>query len=103
MAQPVFYDPRQARWKRVRRLFDGLGLTITLLIIFFVYTALRSEPLPELLLPTLKRPYRALKENEKEKAKERRRLAARRGHRKSKSAPSQVKRSEERRVGKERR
>ena len=67
MAQPVFYDPRQARWKRVRRLFDGLGLTITLLIIFFVYTALRSEPLPELLLPTLKRPYRALKENEKEK------------------------------------
>jgi cellulose synthase/poly-beta-1,6-N-acetylglucosamine synthase-like glycosyltransferase/spore germination protein YaaH/peptidoglycan/xylan/chitin deacetylase (PgdA/CDA1 family) len=91
MAQPVFYDPRQARWKRVRRLFDILGVTITLLIIFFAYTALRSETLPELLLPTLKRPYHALKENEKERAKERRRLAARRGHRKSKSAPSQVK------------
>ena len=91
MAQPVFYDPRQARWKRVRRMFDILGVSITLLIIFFVYTALRSEPLPELLLPTLKRPYHALKENEKEKAKERRRLAARRGHRKSKAAPSQVK------------
>ncbi|OLE57950.1 MAG: polysaccharide deacetylase [Chloroflexi bacterium 13_1_20CM_2_59_7] len=91
MAQPVFYDPRQARWKRVRRMFDILGVSITLLIIFFVYTALRGEPLPELLLPTLKRPYHALKENEKEKAKERRRLAARRGHRKSKAAPSQVK------------
>src|SRR5712692_5595510 len=91
MAQPVFYDPRQARWKRVRRMFDILGVSITLLIVFFVYTALRSEPLPELLLPTLKRPYHALKENEKEKAKERRRLAARRGHRKSKAAPSQVK------------
>ena len=91
MAQPVFYDPRQARWKRVRRLFDVLGVSITVLIIFFVYTALRSETLPELLLPTLKRPYHALKESEKEKAKERRKLAARRGHRKSKAAPSQVK------------
>src|SRR5712692_6705437 len=91
MAQPVFYDPRQARWKRVRRMFDILGVSITLLIIFFVYTALRGEPLPELLLPTLKRPYHALKANEKEKAKERRRLSARRGHRKSKAAPSQVK------------
>jgi peptidoglycan-N-acetylglucosamine deacetylase len=91
MAQPVFYDPRQARWKRLRRLFDVLGVTITVLIVFFVYTALRSEPLPELLLPMLKRPYHALKENEKERAKERRRLAARHGHRKSKAAPSQVK------------
>jgi cellulose synthase/poly-beta-1,6-N-acetylglucosamine synthase-like glycosyltransferase/peptidoglycan/xylan/chitin deacetylase (PgdA/CDA1 family)/spore germination protein YaaH len=91
MAQPVFYDPRQARWKRLRRLIDVLGVTITVLIVFFVYTALRSDPLPELLLPVLKRPYHALKENEKEKAKERRRLAARHGHRKSKSAPSQVK------------
>jgi cellulose synthase/poly-beta-1,6-N-acetylglucosamine synthase-like glycosyltransferase/peptidoglycan/xylan/chitin deacetylase (PgdA/CDA1 family)/spore germination protein YaaH len=91
MAQPVFYDPHQARWKRLRRLFDVLGVSITLLIIFFVYTALRSEPLPELLLPTLKRPYKALKETEKEKAREKRRLTAHRGHRKTKSAPSQVK------------
>ena len=95
MAQPVFYDPRQARWKRLRRLVDVLGVTLTVLTIFFVYTALRSEPLPELLLPLLKRPYHALKENEKEKAKEQRRLAARHGHRKSKSAPSQVKLNEQ--------
>ncbi|MBZ5722502.1 MAG: glycosyltransferase [Acidobacteriia bacterium] len=90
MTQPVFYDPRQARWKRLRRLFDILGVTVTLLIVFFVYTALRSESLPELLLPVEKRPYHALKEKEKEKAKEKRRSAARRGHRKSKGAPSQV-------------
>ena len=91
MAKPVFYDPRRARWKRLRRMFDILGLSITLLIIFFVYTAVRSEPLPELLLPTLKRPYHALKEKEKEKAKEKRRRAAElRGHRKSKKKPSQV-------------
>src|ERR1700736_1513041 len=92
MAQPIFYDPRRARWKRLRLLFDVIGVSITLLIIFFAYTALRSEPLPDLLLPAQKRPYHALKEKEKEKAKERRKLAAlHRGHRKSKSAPSQVK------------
>jgi cellulose synthase/poly-beta-1,6-N-acetylglucosamine synthase-like glycosyltransferase/peptidoglycan/xylan/chitin deacetylase (PgdA/CDA1 family)/spore germination protein YaaH len=91
MAQPVFYDPRQARWKRIRRFFDALGISATLLVIFFVYTALRSEPLPELLLPLQKHPYHAFKEREKEKAKEKRRLVALRGHRKSKSAPSQVK------------
>ena len=91
MAQPIFYDPRRARWKRLRRLFDILGITATLLVIFFVYSALRSEPLPDLLLPTLRRPFHALKEKEKEKAKEKRRLAAvHRGHRKSKSSPSQV-------------
>ena len=91
MTQPVFFDPRQSRWKRVRRFFDILGITITGLIIFFVYTALRSEPLPELLLPSMKRPFHSLKETEKEKAKEKRRQAARRGHRKTKGAPSQVK------------
>src|SRR5205823_12190580 len=91
MTQPVFFDPRQARWKRVRRFFDILGIAITGLIIFFVYTALRSEPLPELLLPAMKRPFHSLKETEKEKAKEKRRQAARRGHRKTKGAPSQVK------------
>jgi hypothetical protein len=92
MSQPVFYDPRKARWKRIRLAFDVIGVSITLLITFFVYTALRDEPLPELLLAPQKRPYHALKEKEKEKAKERRRLAAvRRGHRKSKAAPSQVK------------
>jgi cellulose synthase/poly-beta-1,6-N-acetylglucosamine synthase-like glycosyltransferase/peptidoglycan/xylan/chitin deacetylase (PgdA/CDA1 family)/spore germination protein YaaH len=90
--QPVFYDPRQARWKRVRRIFDLAALAFTFLVIFFIYTALRSERLPDLLLPIQKRPYHALTEKEKEKAKEHRRLAAlHRGHRKSKSAPSQVK------------
>ncbi len=92
MAQPVFYDPRKARWKRIRLAFDVIGVSITLLVIFFAYTALRDEPLPDLLLAPQKRPYHALKEKEKEKAKERRKLAAaHRGHRKSKSAPSQVK------------
>lgn len=49
MAEPVFYDPRRARWKRVRRLFDVVAVGVSALILVFVYTALRDEPLPELL------------------------------------------------------
>jgi peptidoglycan-N-acetylglucosamine deacetylase len=86
MAKPIFYDPRQARWKRIRRLFDVLGVAITLLIIFFAYTAVRGGTLPSLLLPEQKRPYHALKEKEKT-----RRLAGKQGaHRKTKKAPSRV-------------
>ena len=91
MSNPVFYDPRRARWKRVRLLSNLLGVFITGLVIFFVYSAMHGVPLPELLLQSQKHPYRALKEKEKEKARERRRLAAKRGHRKSKVAPSLVK------------
>jgi cellulose synthase/poly-beta-1,6-N-acetylglucosamine synthase-like glycosyltransferase/peptidoglycan/xylan/chitin deacetylase (PgdA/CDA1 family)/spore germination protein YaaH len=90
MAKPVFYDPRQSRWRRLRRLFDLLGLSITLLVGFFIYTAVRNEQLPKLPWADQKRPYHGLKEKEKEKAKERRRLAAQRTHRKSKEAPSTV-------------
>ncbi|MFY9558860.1 MAG: glycosyltransferase [Terriglobales bacterium] len=94
MPKQVFYDPEQARWKRIRRVFDAAAVALTLLLIFFIYTALRSEPLPDLSLATEKRPYHALKEREKEKAREKRRLAAlaRAGHRRhSRKAPSQIK------------
>jgi len=86
MANQVFYDPRRSRWKRLRRLFDVLGVAVTLLVAFFIYTALRGESLPELLLPSPKRGYRALKEREKRKP-----VARHSRHRKSKTAPSQVK------------
>ena len=89
MAQPVFYDPRQARWKRLRSLFDVLGISVMLLVVFFIYNALHGEQLPELIWQAQKKPYHALKENEKEKARERRRKqAALRGNRKTKSNPS---------------
>jgi cellulose synthase/poly-beta-1,6-N-acetylglucosamine synthase-like glycosyltransferase/spore germination protein YaaH/peptidoglycan/xylan/chitin deacetylase (PgdA/CDA1 family) len=91
MSQPVFYDPRQARWKRLRSLFDVIGISVMLLVVFFIYNALHGEPLPELIWQAQKKPYHALKENEKEKAKERRRKqAALRGSRKTKSNPSPV-------------
>ncbi|MFZ1131705.1 MAG: glycosyltransferase [Terriglobales bacterium] len=93
MAKQVFYDPLQARWRRIRRVFDAAALTFSLLVIFFIYSALRSEPLPDLSWLSEKKPYHALKENEKTKAREKRRLAtlARAGHRRpSHKAPSQL-------------
>ena len=93
MAKQVFYDPLQARWRRIRRVFDVAALAFSLLLIFFIYSALRSEPLPGLSWLTEKRPYHALKENEKVKAREKRRLAtlARAGHRRQpRKAPSQL-------------
>src|SRR5207245_5792933 len=90
MAQPVFYDPRRARWKRLRTLFDVAGIVVSTVIVVFVYTAVRSEPLPKLFLQYQKHPYHALKETEKEKAKERRKQMVHRSHRRTNTAPSQV-------------
>jgi cellulose synthase/poly-beta-1,6-N-acetylglucosamine synthase-like glycosyltransferase/peptidoglycan/xylan/chitin deacetylase (PgdA/CDA1 family)/spore germination protein YaaH len=83
MAKQVFYDPKQARWRRIRRVFDAAAVAFSLFVIFFIYSALRSEPLPGISWLTEKKPYHALKENEKTKAREKRRLAtlARAGHR----------------------
>jgi cellulose synthase/poly-beta-1,6-N-acetylglucosamine synthase-like glycosyltransferase/spore germination protein YaaH/peptidoglycan/xylan/chitin deacetylase (PgdA/CDA1 family) len=93
MAKQVFYDPLQARWRRIRRFVDAAALAFSLLVVFFIYSALRSEPLPDLSWLSEKKPYHALKENEKAKAREKRRLAtlARSGHRhQSRKAPSQL-------------
>jgi peptidoglycan-N-acetylglucosamine deacetylase len=93
MGKQVFYDPLQARWRRIRRLVDAAALAFSLLVIFFIYSALRNEPLPDLSWLTEKRPYHALKENEKAKAREKRRLAtvARAGHRRPpRKHPSQL-------------
>src|SRR6202166_3356413 len=90
MAEPVFYDPQRARWKRFRRLVDLTVAALSALIIFFVYTTLRGEHLPELLFSPQKRAFKALKESEKEKARDRQKKLANRSHRKSKLAPSEV-------------
>ena len=90
MAQPVFYDPRRARWRRLRTLLDVAGIVLSAVVIVFIYTALR-QPIPKLLLPFEKRPYHALKETEREKVREKlRQQAARRSHRRTNVAPSQV-------------
>ena len=91
MAEPVFYDPGRARWKALRRLIDVFAVVFSLLVVFFVYTALRDEPLPELLFSPQKRAFKALRENERQKARDRQKKLANRSHRKTKIAPSQVK------------
>ncbi len=95
MAEPVFYDPQRARWKRLRRFVDALVLAISALIIFFVYTTLRDERLPELLFSPQKRNFKALKETERDKARERRKKLASHTHRKSKVPASEVKLNQE--------
>ena len=69
MAKPVFYDPRQSAGASCAGCLTCSGVSITLLVVFFVYTAIRDERLPGLFLPDQKRPYHALKEKEKEKGK----------------------------------
>src|SRR3984957_623298 len=95
MAEPVFYDPQRARWKRLRRLVDAVVAALSALIVFFVYTTLRDERLPELLFSPQRRVFKALKENEKDKARERQKKLALRSHRKSKLAASEVKLNQE--------
>ncbi|HKN18050.1 MAG TPA: glycosyltransferase [Candidatus Sulfotelmatobacter sp.] len=95
MAEPVFYDPQRARWKRLRRLVDVLVAALSALIIFFVYTTLRDERLPDLLFAPQKRAFKALKENEKDKSRERLKKLASRSHRKSKLPASEVKLNQE--------
>src|SRR6516225_9807960 len=86
MAKPVFYDPQQKRWGRLRRLLNVLGTAITGLILFFFITVIfESEALPRLELPTQKHVLRALKEKDPT-----RKTKAKGTHRKSKSTPSQV-------------
>ena len=97
MAEPVFYDPRRARWKRLRRALDIAAVLVSAAVIFFVYTALRDERLPELLFSPQKRAFKALKESEKEKERlrDRQKKLVARSHRKSKLAASQVRLNQE--------
>ena len=65
----VFYDPERRRWKRLRRGVDILGLALTLLVVYFVFTVLRNTRLPQLLLPAPTHSYRAIKDVEKRHSK----------------------------------
>ena len=88
MNKQVFYDPQRKRWKRLRRIFDILALTGLVLGTLFIINLLRMKPLPELLLATPKRNYRALATPPKttKTAQKLRRSA----HRKTDKKPSEV-------------
>ncbi len=83
MSNAIFHDPQRKRWKRLRIILDLVAAFVSVSIVVFIITLVRSEPLPGVLLPQQKRPYHALKE--------RRRPPKRAStHRKTKAAPSQV-------------
>ncbi len=56
----IFYDPQRKRWKRLRRVLDAVAVLTTLVVAGFLFNVLRHQPLPELLLPTVKHNYKAL-------------------------------------------
>ena len=96
MAEPVFYDPRRARWKRLRRLVDVLVAALSALIHFLRVHDVAGRALAGTCC-SLRRsgPFKALKENEKDKARERQKKLASRSHRKSKLPASEVKLNQE--------
>ncbi|HEX3986479.1 MAG TPA: glycosyltransferase [Acidobacteriaceae bacterium] len=65
----VFYDPRQRRRKILRRLTDLSIIGLTAVLVVFASSVLSRQTLPELLLPTHKPNYKALKERQPELAR----------------------------------
>ena len=84
MPTPVFFDPQRKRWKRIRRTFDVVGVTLSLLLIFFGFTVFRGTRIPDLPLAEQKKSYRALIEKEKKHPKKYG------NHRKTQLMPTQV-------------
>jgi cellulose synthase/poly-beta-1,6-N-acetylglucosamine synthase-like glycosyltransferase/peptidoglycan/xylan/chitin deacetylase (PgdA/CDA1 family)/spore germination protein YaaH len=56
----IFFDPQRKRWKRLRRILDAVAVLSTLVLAAFIFNILRSQPLPELLLPAFRHNYKAL-------------------------------------------
>jgi peptidoglycan-N-acetylglucosamine deacetylase len=56
----IFFDPERKRWKRLRRILDSVAVLSTLVVAGFIFNVLRSQRLPELLLPIPRHNYRAL-------------------------------------------
>lgn len=87
MNKQVFFDPHRKRWKRLRRIFDILALLGVLLGAVFIVNLIRMKPLPELLLATPKRNYRALTNPPAVKPGHKTRRSA---HRKTDKKPSEI-------------
>jgi peptidoglycan-N-acetylglucosamine deacetylase len=62
MNRQIFFDPQRKRWKRLRRILDAVAVVSTVILVLFFLNVVRNQHLPELLLPTPKRNYRAIQE-----------------------------------------
>ena len=60
MTRQIFFDPQRKRWKRLRRILDVIAVFSTVILVLFFLGIIRNQKLPELLLPTPKRNYKAL-------------------------------------------
>ncbi len=49
--KPIFYDERQRRWRRTRRVLEISGGVLTLILFLFFFSLLGKPDLPALLLP----------------------------------------------------
>jgi spore germination protein YaaH len=56
----IFFDPQRKRWKRLRRILDITAVAFTLILAAFMFNVLRTQHLPELLLPTPRHNFKAL-------------------------------------------
>jgi cellulose synthase/poly-beta-1,6-N-acetylglucosamine synthase-like glycosyltransferase/peptidoglycan/xylan/chitin deacetylase (PgdA/CDA1 family)/spore germination protein YaaH len=62
MNRQIFFDPQRKRWKRLRRILDAVAVFSTIILVLFFLNVVKTQHLPELLLPTPKRNYRAIQQ-----------------------------------------
>src|ERR1700689_3806211 len=62
MNRQIFFDPQRKRWKRLRRILDAVAVVSTVILVLFFLNVVKTQHLPELLLPTPKRNSRAIQE-----------------------------------------
>jgi len=84
-SRQIFFDAKRKRWRRLRIILDTSVILITLLVIFFITTIIRGSSVPGVALPEIKKPYHALKDNQKRKP-----TRSQNTHRKTKRPASQV-------------
>jgi peptidoglycan-N-acetylglucosamine deacetylase len=84
-SKQVFFDPDRKRWRRLRLIIDASVILITLLVVLFALSVMRPSQLKSVALQEVKKPYHALKADQKRKAPRRQNT-----HRKTKAPASQV-------------
>jgi peptidoglycan-N-acetylglucosamine deacetylase len=84
----VFYDPNLKRWKRLRRFTDVALLIATVVLVVFIFSVVKGERLPDLLMPVQQHNYRALKQ--RKIGDKLRKTLERPSHRRSLLPPSEV-------------
>lgn len=84
----VFYDPNLTRWRRLRRITDIAFLVATVVGVVFIFSVVKGERLPDLLLPVQQHNYRAL--NQRRIGDKLRKSLERPSHRRSRIPPSEV-------------